>query len=308
METANSKSQLHTKEILECIEFPWPNSKCCHCCWCCKVESPANHRAWEAPTMTYSSEPLPSPLPICQASLWIHCFEQWKWFYVFFSGRQTRHSFCSIWCASGKYIFSVIDHRNPLHLSDDNPHLLSDIYVLKTRWSQWGWKVFSSSHIRICLCSNGLRKNKICHQRAWWRRIQLFKLFEEESVIKLLDEEESVFKQLEEESVIQCSNALRKNLSLNGKPFEHRFFFMCSNGLRKNLSLKGLIKNLSVLKWFRGRICHHMAWWRFCGLRKNLWSCGLMENLCSNGFRKNRASYGLMKNLPVFKWLVWGRI
>jgi hypothetical protein len=29
--------------------------------------------------------------------------------------------------------------------------------------------------------------------------------------------------------------------------------------LRKNLSLKGLIKNLSVLKWFRGRICDHMA-------------------------------------------------
>jgi hypothetical protein len=93
--------------------------------------------------------------------------EMYMWFYVFFSGRQKRHPFCSIRCASGKYIFSVIDHRNPLHLSDDNPNLLSGMYVLKTRWSQWGWKVFSSSHIRICLCSNGLRKNKICHQRAW---------------------------------------------------------------------------------------------------------------------------------------------
>ncbi len=187
--------------------------------------------------------------------------EMYMWFYVFFSGRQTRQPFCSIWCASGKYIFSVIDHCNLLHLSDDNPHFLSGMYVLKTRWSQWGWKVFSSSHIRICLCSNGLRKNKICHQRAWWRRIcvqtawgrichSVFKCFEEEFVIEWLDEEESVFKWVEEESVIKgfdtksiCAQlVLRKNLSSYGL-MEHLWFV--------EESVIMWLDGESVFKWFQ---------------------------------------------------------
>jgi hypothetical protein len=113
----------------------------------------------------------------------------------------------------------------------------------------------------------------------------VFKLFEEESVIKLLDEEESVFKQLEEESVILCSNALRKNLSSNGLMKKN----LCSNGLRKNLSSYGLMENLwleeesvimwldgeSVFKWFQEesdiiRLDEESACVQMAGLRKNL--------------------------------------